>query len=162
MIFKVKYQTQLFPKPKCWTLWETHVLVAKATITGHKTSFYQKINFLKIFNLTTNIFMLVHLEPILGFILVAAMCFNMGYLVKKLGKNEEKLEVSILTWHKKGALGLSIYLAYITFQNSFLWAFQNFVIKLILMGPNCSQDQTLYPRLYLLFSSIFQIFQIFL
>ena len=135
MIFKVKYQTQLFPKPKCWTLWETHVLVAKATITGHKTSFYQKI---------------------------AAMCFNMGYLVKKLGKNEEKLEVSILTWHKKGALGLSIYLAYITFQNSFLWAFQNFVIKLILMGPNCSQDQTLYPRLYLLFSSIFQIFQIFL
>ena len=41
--------------------------------------------------------MLVHLEPILGFILVAAMCFNMGYLVKKLGKNEEKLEVSILT-----------------------------------------------------------------
>ena len=135
MIFKVKYQTQLFPKPKCWTLWETHVLVAKATITGHKTSFYQKI---------------------------AAICFNMGYLVKKLGKNEEKLEVSILTWHKKGALGLSIYLAYITFQNSFLWAFQNFVIKLILMGPNCSQDQTLYPRLYLLFSSIFQIFQIFL
>ena len=53
--------------------------------------------------------MLVNLEPISGFILeinsipnylhghtVAAMCFNMGHLVKKLGKNEAELEVSIL------------------------------------------------------------------
>ena len=52
----------------------------------------------------------VNLEPIFGFILeinsipnylnghtVVAMCFNMGHLVKKSGKNEAELEVSILT-----------------------------------------------------------------
>ena len=52
--------------------------------------------------------MLVNLEPILGFILkiksisnylhwhmVAAMCFNMGQLVKKMRKNEAELEVSV-------------------------------------------------------------------
>ena len=55
--------------------------------------------------------MLVNLVPIFGFILeiksipnylhghtVAAMCFNMGHLVKKkLAENEAELEVSILT-----------------------------------------------------------------
>ena len=72
--------------------------------------FYQKNHFFKKFDLTTNIFMLVNLEPIFGFILeinsipnylhghtVVAMCFNMGHLVKKSGKNEAELEVSILT-----------------------------------------------------------------
>ena len=54
--------------------------------------------------------MLVNLEPIFGFILeinsitnylhghtVVAMCFDMGHRVKKSGKNEAELEVSILT-----------------------------------------------------------------
>ena len=66
--------------------------------TWQKTAFYQKNHFFHKSNLTTNIFMLVNLEPIFGFILeinsipnqlhghtVAAMCFNMGYLVKKVG-----------------------------------------------------------------------------
>ena len=71
---------------------------------NHKNHFFKKSD------LTTNIFMLVNLEPIFGFILeinsilkylhghmVVAMCFNMGHLVKKSGKNEADLEVSILT-----------------------------------------------------------------
>ena len=54
----------------------------------------------------TNIFMLVNLELFFGFILeinripnhlhghtVVAMCFNMGHLVKKIGKNVVELEV---------------------------------------------------------------------
>ena len=78
--------------------------------TWQKTGFYHKNHFFKKSDLTTNIFMLVNLEPISGFILetnsipnylhghmVAAMCFNMGHLVKKLCKNEAELEVSILT-----------------------------------------------------------------
>ena len=56
----------------------------------------KKINKIKKSGLTTNIFILVNLEPIFGFILeinsipdylhghtVAAMCLNMGHLVKK-------------------------------------------------------------------------------
>ena len=54
--------------------------------------------------------MLMNLEPIFEFILeinsipnylhghtVLGMCFNMGHLLKKLGKNEAEIEVSILT-----------------------------------------------------------------
>ena len=57
--------------------------------------------------------MQVNLEPISGFILeinnipnylhgytLAAMTFNMGHLVKKVGENETELEVSILTGPK--------------------------------------------------------------
>ena len=75
-----------------------------------ENNFLSKKSLKKKYDLTTNIFMLVNLEPISGFILeinsipnylhghtVAAMCFNMGHLVKKLGKNEAELEVSILT-----------------------------------------------------------------
>ena len=63
-----------------------------------ETAFHQKNHFFQKCDLTTNIFMLVNLEPIFGFILeinsipnylhghtVAAMCFNMGHLVKKVG-----------------------------------------------------------------------------
>ena len=75
-----------------------------------ENSFLSEKSLKKKSDLTTNIFMLVNLEPIFGFILeinsipnylhrhtVVAMCFNMGHLVKKLGKNEAELEVSILT-----------------------------------------------------------------
>ena len=75
-----------------------------------ENSFLSKNHFFKQSDLTTNIFMLVNLEPIFGFILeinsipnylhghtVAAMCFDIGHLVKKLGKNEAELEVSFWT-----------------------------------------------------------------
>ena len=65
-----------------------------------ENSFLSKKSLFKKSNLTTKIVMLVNLEPISGFILeiksilnylqghtVAAMCFNIGHLVKKLGKN---------------------------------------------------------------------------
>ena len=74
--------------------------------TWQKTAFYKKNHLFKKSSLTTNIFMLVNLEPIFGFILeinripnhlhghmVVSMCFNMGHLVKNLAKNEAKLEV---------------------------------------------------------------------
>ena len=82
---------------------------------GRKKLLIKKIIFFFKSDLTTNIFMLVNLEPIFGFILeissipnylhghtVVAMCFIMGHLVKQSGKNEAELEVSILTWPKKG------------------------------------------------------------
>ena len=83
--------------------------------TGKKNSFYKEKNhFFRKFNRETNIVMLINLDPILEFILeikiipnylhghmVAAMCFNMGNLVKKLGKNAAELEVLILIWPKK-------------------------------------------------------------
>ena len=47
---------------------------------------------------------------------------------------------------KKIALGLSIFFIQITFQKSFHWECQNVVTKLTLMGLNCSQDQTPYPK----------------
>ena len=57
----------------------------------------------------------MNLEPIFGFILeinslpsylhkrtVVAMCFDVGHLVKKLGKNKAELEDKIFTLPKKG------------------------------------------------------------
>ena len=69
----------------------------------------------------TNIFMLVNLTPFSGLVhsipnhlhghTVAAMYFNFGHLVKKFGKNEAELEVSLLTSPEKS------HILYISFTN---------------------------------------------
>ena len=76
--------------------------LAIQTYNGKKHFFDQKNLFFKKSDWTTNIFMLVNLEPIFGFILeinsipnylhghtVVAMSFNMGHLVKTLRESRK-------------------------------------------------------------------------
>jgi len=98
---RTKWNQDFFWTPstkKSIQFWCIFLIFRNSDITWQKTAFYQKNHFFKKSDLTTNIFMLVNLEPIFGFILeinsipnylhghtVAAMCFNMGHLVKKVG-----------------------------------------------------------------------------